>query len=393
MNKSPDLQADRAVAAGTSRLTVRPVRGRRDLKRFVKLPFRLHGDSQQWVPPLISERMRFLDRGRNPFFDHAEAEYFLCERDGRPVGRITAHVDRRWDEFQGGNDGMFGFFECENDLGAARALVGAAAEWLRQRGRERMLGPMDFTTNDECGVLIDGYGMRPMILEPWHPPYYLDLLESQGLDKRMDLLMWSLEMGRLKQGTSFHPMIHEAAEKAQTEHGVVLRGVRKRELEVEMRRFMDIYNEAWGDNWGFVPITDDEVAFQAANLKPILSEDWMMVAERNGEVLGCALTLPDVNQVLAKMNGRLLPLGWLRFLLGRRKIDRIRVFALGVRPEHQHLGVAAALFVRHLEASAKTGIPAGEMGWILETNDPMNRAMEGMGGEIVKKYRLFELSL
>jgi GNAT superfamily N-acetyltransferase len=188
-------------------------------------------------------------------------------------------------------------------------------------------------------------------------------------------------------------MIHAAARKATQEHGVVLRSMRKRDLEAEVYRFMDVYNEAWGDNWGFVPITDAEVRFQAENLKPILSEEWAMIAERDGEVVGAALTLPDINQVLAKMGGRLLPLGWVRFLLGRRKIDLVRVFALGVKPEYQHLGVAAALYVRHLEASAKTGIPAGETGWILETNEPMNRAMEGMGGHVVKKYRLYELSL
>jgi GNAT superfamily N-acetyltransferase len=382
-----------AEAPAAGKLTVRPVRGRRDLRRFIKLPFQLHREQEQWVPPLIYERRRFLDRRRNPYFEHAEAEYFLCERDGRPVGRITAQIDHRWDEFQGGNDGMFGFFECENDLAAARALVGAAAEWVRQRGRERLLGPMDFTTNDECGILIEGYDRTPMILESWHPPYYRELLESQGLDKRIDLLMWWLEMGDLHEGTEFHPMIHAAAEKATKEHRVVLRSMRRRDLEAEVHRFQEIYNEAWGDNWGFVPITEAEVRFQAENLKPILSEDWAMIAERDGEVMGAALTLPDVNQVLARMGGRLFPLGWLKFLLGRRKINRIRVFALGVRPEHQHLGVAAALFVRHLEASAKTGIMAGEMGWILETNEAMNRAMEGMGGHVVKKYRLYELAL
>jgi GNAT superfamily N-acetyltransferase len=381
-----------ATPAG-GKLTVRPVRRRRDLNRFIKLPFRLHRDHERWVPPLISERRRFLDRRRNPYFEHAEAEYFLCERDGRPVGRISAQIDSRWDEFQGGNDGMFGFFECENDPAAARALVGAAAEWLRQHGRERMLGPMDFTTNDEWGVLIEGYDRTPMILENWHPPYYRGLLESQGLDKRIDLLMWWLEMGELHEGTEFHPMIHAAAEKAINEHGVALRSVRKRDIETEMHRFRELYNVAWGDNWGFVPLTDAEVRFHARILKPILSEDWMMLAERDGEVVGAALTLPDINQVLAGMGGRLLPLGWLKFLLGRRKIDLIRVFALGVRPEYQHLGVAAALFVRHLEASAKTGIMAGEMGWILETNEAMNRAMEGMGGRVVKQYRVYELSL
>ncbi len=383
--------AERAPAPG--KLTVRPVRGRRDLTRFIRVPFQLHRDQPSWIPPLISERKRFLNRKRNPFFEHAEAEYFLCERDGRPVGRITAQLDRRWDEFQGGNDGMFGFFECENDLGAARALVGAAAEWLRQRGRERALGPMDFTMNDECGLLIEGYEHRPMILQPWHPPYYRELLESQGLVKRMDLLMWWIEMGELTEGTQFHPMIHAAAEQAKVEHGVTIRGMRKRDLENEVARFMDIYNKAWGDNWGFVPITQDEVAFQAKNLKPILREEWAMMAERDGKAIGAALTLPDVNQVLEKMGGRLLPIGWLRFLLGGRKIDRVRVFALGVLPEYQHMGAAAALYAAHLDASNATGIPAAETGWILETNEPMNRAMEGMGSHVIKRYRIYELGL
>jgi GNAT superfamily N-acetyltransferase len=391
-NAQPQTDAE-AAPAPPGKLTVRPVRGRRDLTRFLRLPFEIHRDHEHWVPPLVSERRRFLDRRKNPFFEHAEAEYFICERDGKPMGRITAQIDRRWDEFQGGNDGMFGFFECANDLAAARALIGVAAEWLRERGRERMLGPMDFTTNDECGLLIEGYDIAPMILQPWHPPYYRELLESQGLDKRIDLLMWKLTMGELKQEDEFHPLIHAAAEKSEHEHGVRIRNMRKRELADEISRFMEVYNEAWGENWGFVPITDEEVRFQARDLKPILREEWAMIAEKDGEVVGAALTLPDVNQVLAKMNGSLLPFGWLRFLRGRRKIDRVRVFALGVKPEYQHWGVAAALYVRHIETAARVGMPGGETGWILETNEPMNRAMEGMGGEVIKKYRLYELGL
>jgi len=372
-------------------LEVRPVQGRRDLNAFIKLPFRLHRGTP-WVPPLITERRRFLDRGKNPFFDHADAEYFLAERDGQAVGRITAQVDERWTRYQGGNDGMFGFFESENDPEVARALVEGATEWLRARGRDRMLGPMDFTTNDECGVLVEGHELEPMILEPWHPPYYSELLEGLGASKAMDLLMWRLAMGELEQGDQFHDLIHQAATNA-AEHGVVIREMRKRDLDAEIGRFMDVYNEAWGDNWGFVPITEEEVRFQAKNLKPILDPNWAMIAERDGEVVGAALTLPDVNQVLAHMNGRLLPIGWWRFLTGRGNIDRVRVLALGVKPRFQHLGVAAALYVRHLEVAARTGQLWGEMGWILEVNEPMNRAMEGMGGEVVKRYRLYELPL
>jgi GNAT superfamily N-acetyltransferase len=375
-----------------SDVTVRPVAGKRDLNAFIKLPFRLHRSHPHWVAPLIFDRKSFLDRSKNPFFEHAEAEFFLAERDGRIVGRITAHIDRRWDEYQGGNDGMFGFIEFEDDPDVAAALVETAASWLRERGRERMIGPMDFTTNDECGLLVDGYDADPIILQPWHPPYYRERLEALGLTKAMDMRMWDLWLGELQAGNEFHPMI-EAAAKQSDEAGVVVRGMRRRDLEAEIGRFMEVYNEAWGPNWGFVPITAEEVAFQAKNLKPILSEDWAMIAERDGDVVGAALTLPDFNQVLKKMNGRILPFGWWHFLTGRRKIDRVRVFALGVKSAYQHLGVAAALYVRHRETAERMPQKGGQTGWILETNEPMNRAMEGMGGTIAAVYRLYEREL
>lgn len=375
-------------------VSIRPVRTRRELKRFVKVPFRLHRESEQWVPPLVFERMQFLDRKKNPWFEHGEAEYFLAEREGEPVGRISAHADSRWDEFQGGKDAMFGFFETAEDPEVARALFDAAAEWAAARGRERVLGPMDFTTNDEIGILIEGFERTPMILEPWHPPYYQRLIEAEGFSKAMDVLMWELRMGELKEGEKFDPSIHEAAEKALRDEGITIRNMRKSDMAGEVRRFMDVYNEAWGDNWGFVPITDAEVEFQAKNLKQVLDEEWTFMAEKDGEVVGAALTLPDINQVMAGMNGRLLPFGWAKFLLGKRKIDRLRVFALGVKHDYRHTGVAAGLYLEHIKLAAQPDkIHWGEMGWILETNKPMNRAMEGMGGKIVKKYRLYERSL
>jgi GNAT superfamily N-acetyltransferase len=373
-------------------VTVRPVEGNRDLKRFVELPYRLRRDDPQWVPPLRFERRQFLDRRKNPYFEHAEAEYFVCERDGEVVGRITAQVDQRWDEFQGGNDGMFGFLELENDPEVARALVGAASAWVRERGRDRILGPMDFTTNDECGLLVDGYEAQPIILQPWNPPYYTELLEGLGMTKAMDMRMWDLWLGQLKEGNEFDPMIKAAAKIAE-DKGVIVRKMRKRDLEAEIGRFMEVYNEAWSRNWGFVPITEAEVKYQAKNLRPVLVEDWAMIAEQNGVVVGAALTLPDINQVLAKMNGRLFPFGWWHFLTGRRRIDRVRVFALGVKRQYQHLGVAAALYERHRETANSMPQKGGQTGWILETNKSMNRAMEGMGGTVAATYRLYELAL
>ena len=375
-------------------VTIRPARSRGDRKRFVKVPFAVHRDHPLWVAPLVFERMAFLDPRKNPWFEHGEAELLIAERDGEPVGRISAHLDHRWDEFQGGRDAMFGFFESVDDPEVAKALLAAACEWAAGKGRERLLGPMDFTTNDEIGILIEGFERRPMILEPWHPPYYRGLVEAEGFAKTMDVLMWELNFGELKDGEQFDPSIHTAAKKALEDEGIVIRNMSKRDMAGEVARFMDVYNEAWGDNWGFVPITDAEVEFQAKNLKQVLDENWAYIAEKDGAAVGAALTLPDINQVMAQLNGRLLPFGWARFLREKRKVDRLRVFALGVKHEYRHTGVAAGLYLRHLEEAAKPGaIKGGEMGWILETNEPMNRAMEGMGGEVVKKYRLFERAL
>ncbi len=377
-----------------SSLTVRPVSGRRDLRRFVKTPFSIHRDHPQWVPPLILDRMNFLNRSKNPYFDHAEVELFIAERDGDAVGRISAQIDSRWDEFRGGNDGQFGFFETIDDPEVATALLDAGCDWLASRGREKVYGPMDFTTNDEVGILIEGFEHRPVILEPWHPPYYQRLVEGAGFGKAMDLLMWHLEMGKLQKGLEFHPAIHEAAQKSLDEHDITIRPMKKSDMAGEVARFHEVYNEAWGDNWGFVPITDDEVEFHAASLKLVLDEDWAMIAETaDGEVVGAALTLPDINQVLAKMNGRLLPFGWLKFLRGRRRIDVVRILALGVKKKWQHTGVAAALYVRHIQTTDPDGVMTGEAGWILETNEPMNRALEGMGGVVDKKFRIYEKSL
>ncbi len=373
-------------------VSIRPVASKADLNEFIEVPYRLRRNDPQWVPPLRFERRQFLDRSKNPWFHHAEAEFFLCERDGEVVGRICAHVDARWDEFQAGNDGMFGFFDAVDDPEVFEALIGAASAWLRERGRERMLGPMDFTMNDECGILIEGFDEPSMILEPWHPPYYGERLEAAGLAKEIDLLMWELWFGKLKAGTEMHPLIHQAAQKSRDE-GVVVRNMSRRDMAAEVRRFMEVYNEAWGRNWGFVPITEAEVEFQAKNLKPVLDENWAMIAEKDGEVVGAALTLPDVEQALAKMKGKVLPFGWWHFVRRKKYIDRLRVFALGVKSEYQHLGVAAALYERHVQMAAGVGPRGGHMGWILETNDPMNRAMEGMGGRVVQKYRIYRLPL
>jgi GNAT superfamily N-acetyltransferase len=375
-------------------ITVKPVSTRRELRAFIRLPWRLYAGAANWVPPLVSERKRHLDRRRNPFFAHAEAEYFLAWRGapgrGEPVGRITAHVDHLFNEFHGNRWGMFGFFEAEDDPELAAALLDTAAGWLRERGRDRMIGPLDFSTNHECGLLVEGYEYPPQILENWHHPYYRQLFEGCGMTKAMDLYKWEI---LIEDYGKVYPVIGELARRVGPEHGIRLRPMRKRELKAEVRRFMEVYNEAWRHNWGFVPLTDAELDHMASELRPVLDPDFAKGAEKDGEIVGVSLSLLDYNKVLAKINGRLLPFGWVRALLARRRIDEIRVFALGVKPAYQHTGTAAALYNDVWDMCFKRGIRRAETGWILEVNEPMNRAMEALAGRIVKRYRIYERPL
>jgi GNAT superfamily N-acetyltransferase len=373
-------------------LTVEPVRTRRGLKRFIEVPFRLYRDQPLWVPPLKLERRLFLNRRMNAFFSHGEAEYFLARREGRVVGRVSAQVNHAFNDHQRKRWGWFGFLELEQDPEVLEALLEAAAAWLRERGQERMVGPASFAMNDECGVLIEGFDLRPMILQPWNPPYYQQLIERSGMTKAMDLLMWNLEVS---DRAKVLPVIFELAEKVRSEHGIRVRPMRRWQLRKDMDAFAEVYNAAWSENWDFVPYSKKDLDAYAQELQLVFDKNWFMIAEREdtGEVVGMAITVPDVNQVLAKMKGRLLPLGWWRFLNKGRTVDRVRVGFLGVKPEYQHTGVAAKLFVEHFNAAARRPQSGGEMGWILETNEPMNRAMEGMGGRVVKRYRMYERAL
>lgn len=370
-----------------STVSIRSVSGRRDLNTFIKLPWRLYRGESNWVPPLISERRRHLNQRKNPFFDHAEAEYFLAVRDGTAVGRITAHVDHHLNSFQGTNWGLFGFYESENDPAVARALLETAENWLKERGCERMLGPFDFSTNHEVGVLVEGFEYRPQILENWHHPYYRDLFEGQGLAKAMDLYKWQVMIADSDDASS---VFFQLADNLERDHGVRIRRMQKKNFEAELGRFREVYNAAWERNWGFVPLTDREIEHMAKELKPILDQDFALVAETDDEVVGVSLTLPDYNQVLARINGRLFPLGWLKALRAMRRIDEIRVFALGVKPAWRHTGVAAAFYADGWRTALERKLHRAETGWILETNEPMNRAMEALAGKIIKRYRVYE---
>jgi GNAT superfamily N-acetyltransferase len=253
-----------------------------------------------------------------------------------------------------------------------------------------MVGPMDFTMNDECGVLVEGFDREPLIRQPWQPPYYQRLLEDAGMAKAQDLLMWELQIA---DRASIRPILFRLAEEASTKHGVQLRKMTRRGLRRDLDEFAEVYNSAWAENWDFVPFSEDDLDAYALELQSVFDRDWFMVAEKDGEAIAVAITIPDMNQVLRKMRGRLLPFGWLHYLRRYKTIDRVRVGFLGVKPEYQHTGVAAQLYVEHFDVAERTHRKWGEMGWILESNRAMNRGMQAMGGRIVKRYRVYERTL
>jgi GNAT superfamily N-acetyltransferase len=368
-------------------IEVRPVLTRRERKRFVRFPRRIYRGNPAWVPPLEIERMAFLDRDKNPFFRHSDAELFLAERGGEPVGRIAAIENRRHLETYRDGTGFFGLFECVDDPAVARALVGAAAAWARARGLARLRGPMSFTINDECGLLLDAFEAPPVLLMSYNPAYYAGLLESCGFRKAQDLLAYRMEAPE-----------RVPSRLAAIAHAVAMRGIVVRRLDFarfdeEVELVHRIHSQAWSDNWGAVPLTVEEMRALARELKPLADRDLVFVAEDEGEPVGVSVTVPDFNQALRAADGRLLPFGLLRLLAARRRIDAVRVLILGVLQGHRFRGVDAALYVRTMEAAIRKGYRWGELSWVLESNTAMNRAAESLGATRYKTYRIYDLEL
>lgn len=373
-------------------LEIERVTTEEQLKSFIRIPWAVYKGDENWVPWLYFERLAFFNKQQNPFFEHAEADYFIARRDGQPVGTIAAILNHRYNEFQQENVAHFGAFEVLEDREAALALLDTATAWARRRGVDRLLGPMTLSTNDECGTLIEGFDQPPVALMTYNPPYYPDFLEAAGFDKAMDLLAWLADLEKLA-----HEMpskVERVVGKVRKRFKLNLRPVRMAEWDKEVDHIKRIYNSAWERNWGFVPMTDAEIEELAANLKMILDPAVIFMVEREGEVLGFSLTIPDVNQPLQRIRpGPSLfssYVGAARMYLNRYDTDLVRVLALGVVEKYRGRGVDALLYYETVRAAYARGYRWAEASWILETNDMMNRAISLMGGEEYKRYRVYE---
>jgi GNAT superfamily N-acetyltransferase len=365
------------------------VQGSSQLKQFIRMPFALYHDDPRWVPPLVSAEMKMMDPKRNPFYDHAEAAHFLIEKDGRLVGRISAIDNKLHNQVQNQKTGFWGYFESENDPAIAGRLFDAAAAWLRKRGLTRMLGPVNPSINDPSGLLVDGFDWSPFVLMTYNPRSYVRLVEGAGFTKAMDLFAYILTNQDLDRAR-----IDRVAELIRKRSEVSVRHVDLSKLDRELDIIKDVYNDAWEKNWGFVPMTDAEVRFQADDMKAILLEEFAYIAELKGRPVGFAFALPDINIVLKKCKGSLFPFGWWHFLkFNLRKIPTLRLVALGVRKEHHKSGIGTLFYQKVIEEGTKRNYRAAECSWILETNDLMNRPIQQMGGKHYKTYRLYEKTI
>jgi GNAT superfamily N-acetyltransferase len=374
------------MATAAAPVMVAPARDRGSRARFIRLPWRIYADDPVWVPPLVSD-VRKLMAPDHPFHEHADAEFFLAFRDGEAVGRVAAVVNRQYNEFHGTSTGFIGLFECVDDQAVADRLLETASDWLRQRGMTEAIGPFNLSTNDELyspGILIEGFEHPPILLMAHAPPYYRSLFESAGWEKRKDLLSYWLEADEPP------ARLVRAMDRIQRSvDGLVIRSMDLSRLDEEVQRVKEVYNSAWERNWGFTPLTDAEIDHMAKDLKPIVDARFALLAEVHGEPIGFALALPDYNQALKHVDGRLFPFGLLKLLWHRRNINRLRVFTLGVKPEYQRKGIDALLYLRIYQNGIPVGLNRGEASWILEDNWGMRRGLERMGGHVYKTYRVY----
>jgi len=377
-------------------LTINIVKDTNDLMTFISFPWAVYKGDAYWVPPLISERKEFLDKEKSPFFKHAKGDFFIARRGDKVVGTIAAFTNELYNEFQETNDGWFGFFEVLEDPEAAEALLSTAVEWSKNAGHDSVIGPAQFSTNDELGLLIDGFNDRPRILMTYNPPRYQKYIENFGFEKAMDLWAYSLSLAHFKE--NMPEKLIRVTEKIRTRKDFHIRSVNMKKFDEEVEKVKKIYNNSWDRNWGFVPFTDPEIDRLAASLKPILDPSVVFFVELDGEAIGFGLSLPDLNQPLHLAYPKpttpealtMVKMAW--HWKVRRKVDWLRVFALGVLPEYRGTGVDALIYMETAKAALRKGYKWVEMSWILENNEMINRTSQLLGGKIYKTYRMYQKS-
>jgi hypothetical protein len=366
-------------------LRIETVQTNKDLRHFIRFPWKIYGQDPHWVPPLIADVKEKLDIKKNPFFEHARRELFLAYKGEEPAGRIVGIVDDNHNAFHDEKIVFFGLYESLNDVETARVMLNAVAAWGKERGMDVLRGTVNISLNDECAFLLEGFDSPPFIMMPYNPSYYLDLMEKCGLAKAKDLYAFAMSVD------------HDTAEKAKLiidkikkETTITCRSFNKKNLKEEAEIIKYIYDHAWERNWGFVPWTENEMNHMAKKLAQLADPDLVIIAEDRGKPIGFAFGLPDYNEILIKMNGRLFPTGIFKLLLGRKKIKGVRILVFGILKEYRQTGASYLLYSKLAENAKVKGYESCETSWQLEDNEPVNKFVTSIGGKVYKKYRIYE---
>ncbi len=375
-------------------ITIRPVAAKQDKLTFLKVPFAVFRDDPNWVAPLFLERMEHLDPKKNPYFKHADVQLFIAEKDGNPVGRISAQADRLRQEHHKDGAGQFGFLDAIDDPQVFAALFKAAEDWLRQRGFTKAQGPFTFSINDETGLLVDGFDTPPNMMMGHARRYYGPRVEEQGFAKVKDVLAYHYD-----DASDLPRALIQTLEKAMTSQDIVIRPLNKKNLKHDLATIIAIFNDAWSSNWGFVPFTREEITKLGNDLKMLVTGEYVSIATYKGEPAAMAVTLPNLNDWIKNLNGSLLPFGWATLAghLIRKKPTSVRMPLMGVLKKHHGTLVGSALTIGVIDAVRRyhmsRGAASGELSWILEDNMPMRRIIERLSGKAYKTYRVYEKAL
>jgi GNAT superfamily N-acetyltransferase len=368
-------------------IAIQPVETRSRQKRFIRLPWRIYQDDPCWMPPLIMSQEELLGFRKHPFYERSKSQSFLVTRGGRDVGRITAivnagHIDRYKEQ-----RGFFGFFECDDDTAASRALFQAAGDWLHAQGMTCIRGPANPTLNYECGLLIDGFDTPPFFMMTHNRPWYAHLVEDAGFGKIEDMFAF---YGKTSMLDGIDPKLATMIQGVKERFGVTLRPLDKSRFAEEVRMFLHIYNESLGGTWGFVPLTPGEVDHMAASLKYLIEPELAIVAEVGGKPVGAVFCLLDYNPRIKAIDGRLFPFGFLKLLWNKKAIKRLRAISTNVVPEYQAWGIGLVLMSGLYERFIKWGLEEVEFSWVLESNYLSRRTLERGGAIVTKKYRMYQ---
>ncbi len=374
---------------GTS-VEIKPVTTRKELKRFIKIPWRIYAGNANWVPPLISVQLDHLNPRKHPFFQHSQAKLFLAYKNNEPVGRIAAILNTMHNKAWNEKTGFFGFFESVEDYSVAERLFDTVKKWVAKKGMNNLRGPTNFTTNDECGFLLEGFDKPPVIMMPYTRKYYLDFAEKYGFKKAKDYYAYYIDDKIMD--VSRYESIADAVKKR---FGFEIRPLNIKKYWQEAEIIENMINDIWRENWGTVPMTKAELHHLAKKLKLLAQPQLVLIAEKqsNNEPIGFSISLPDINRILIKLNGRLFPFGIFKLIFGIKKIDSLRTLTLGVKKEYRNKGIEGVFLIEILRRTTSVGYHVGEMSWTLEDNQLINKAMERVGGILYKKYRLYNLPI